>query len=61
MTINGHMKTECLNKPIFEFVSMKANGKDWNSIVFIVNSSCVGSNSQDCFVYKGVTAFRVIL
>ena len=35
--------------------------KDWNSIVFIVNSSFIGSNSQDCFVYKGVTAFRVIL
>ena len=22
-----HMKTECLNKPIFELVSVKANGK----------------------------------
>ena len=35
--------------------------KDWNSIVFIVNGSCIGSNSQHCFVYKGVTVFRVIL
>ena len=35
--------------------------KDWNSIVFIVNGSCIGSNSQHCFEYKGVTVFRVIL
>ena len=26
--------------------------KDWNSIVFIVNSSCIGSNSKDCFFIK---------
>ena len=35
--------------------------KDWNSIVLIVNGSCIGSNSQDGFVYKGVTAFSIIL
>ena len=35
--------------------------KDWNYIVFILNGSCIGSNSQHCFVYKGVTVFRVNL
>ena len=35
--------------------------KDWNSIVFIVDSSCIGRNSEDCFVYKGVTVFSIIL
>ena len=35
--------------------------KDVNSIVFIVNGSCIGSNSQHSFVYKDVTVFRVIL
>ena len=29
--------------------------KDKDSIIFIVNGSCIGSNSQHCFVYKGVT------
>ena len=35
--------------------------KDEDSIIFIVNGSCIGSNSQHCFVYKGVTVLRVIL
>ena len=32
--------------------------KDWNSIVFIVNCSCIRGKSQDCFVYRSVTAFQ---
>ena len=32
--------------------------KDYDSIVFKGNGSCIGSNSQHCFVYKSVTVFR---